>query len=116
MFLDVVCWKAKTSKMTDSTKMTTMTNVPTSAPPSLVRTITCGGTLTYCGHAGCPDMTKWRDEAPKEERLVYKFDREKYTEHFRNNPYTSGTLTATASCGGTLIYCGHPWCTDMTKR
>ena len=94
--------------------------------------VTCGGTLTYCGHPGCPDRTIKPDD-----KLIsaveygdtgithiyayareYKFDKEKQDEYFRNNPDTGEArpLEATISCGGSSLYCGHPWCTDMTPK
>jgi len=154
--------------MTDSTTTTTnMTNVSLPFPPSqplISRVITCGGQNQYCGHAGCPDLTKDYSRSPLQpiatcggsltycghlgcpDRTlprnptpleptpavgfrsasaaesypppkVYKVDEEKRQEYIRNNPVTEPQpLTATASCGGTLTYCRHPWCTDMTIK
>ena len=81
--------------MTDvpKTNDTKMTDVPTTTwtptpGPIVTRSYTCGGTQNYCGHAGCPDMTK---------------------------DYTTSSLQPVATCGGTLTYCGHPGCPDNTK-
>lgn len=74
--------------MTDATK-TNDTKMTTPTPgPIVTRSYTCGGTQNYCGHAGCPDMTK---------------------------DYTTSSLQPVATCGGTLTYCGHPGCPDNTK-
>ena len=60
----------------------------------LIPVVTCGGTLTYCGHPGCPDRTGRGKIALSEP--------------------APEPLTATASCGGTATYCGHPGCPDLT--
>ena len=83
---------------------------------------TCGGSLTYCGHPGCPDRTQWRKECtPTEEKNIEALETiQRMKEYFEKHPVDPDAppqpLTAVASCGGTLTYCGHPWCKDMTKR
>ncbi len=145
--------ESERAKMTDSmTTTTNMTQVPPYPPPTLTRVITCGGTnqycghpgcpdltkdythgplqpivtcggsLTYCGHPGCPDRTQWRKECiTTEEKNIEALETiKRMKEYFDAHPVDPaappGPLIATATCGGTLTYCGHPWCKDMTKR
>ena len=102
------------AKMTDSTTTTTnMTQVPPCPPQQLTATATCGGSV-YCGHPWCDDTWRKNYNTTGEKHIERIKKMKEYFEKHHVDPTAPQPLTATATCGGTLTYCGHPWCENKT--